>query len=59
MTGPEPKGKPQISVSLTPEQVKRVVKVAEKTGASRNSAMRYIVEKGLKLVERELGLSSD
>lgn len=53
MGGPEPRGKIQVSVSLLPEQLKRVLELAAARRTSRNALLRYVVQLGLEALERE------
>lgn len=54
--GPEPKGKVQIPLNLTPEQLARVMRIAVAHRATRNATLRHVIDRGLEAVEHELNL---
>lgn len=56
VTGPEPKGKKQVTANVTPNQYERLERLAALRGTSRNAMVRYVLEKGLDAVEAEFSV---
>jgi predicted DNA-binding protein len=46
--------KARLPVYLTEQQIERIEKISEATGASRNAVVREIVDRGLTVVEQEV-----